>query len=246
MLLRGLGRSKEHWGDFLDRFRAALPGARVETPDLPGAGALHDTASPLSVPALLAAVRAELRADAACWVLGLSLGGMVAQEWLRAHPAELAGAVLVNTSAGGLGAPWRRVRPGAAWQIAAAMATRQSLPRERRIHALTSNHPDRAEAVAPLWAAIAQRQPVTRANVLRQLLAASRHRSTPGEAPGPPVLVLTSQRDRLVHPDCSRALAARLHATLHEHSSAGHDLPLDDPEWVLDRIRGWLGSLPPG
>lgn len=190
---------------------------------------------------MLAAVRGDLGSDAPAWLLGLSLGGMIAQEWLRAFPQQVAGAVLVNTSAGGLAPPWRRVRPAAAWQIAAAMATTDPLARERRIHALTSNHPERADGVVPAWAAVAQRHPVRRASVVRQLLAAARFRPA-DSPPAVPILVLTSQRDRLVHPDCSRALAARLHATLHEHSTAGHDLPLDEPDWVVDRIRGWLAA----
>jgi pimeloyl-ACP methyl ester carboxylesterase len=195
----------------------------------------------MTVSSMLAYVRGELGSDAPSWLLGMSLGGMIAQEWLRAFPQQVAGAVLVNTSAGGLAPPWRRVRPAAVWQIAAAMATTDPLARERRIHALTSNHPERADEVVPAWAALAQRHPVRRASVLRQLLAATRFR--PAIAPpSSPTLVLTSQRDRLVHPDCSRALAARLHATLHEHSTAGHDLPLDDPDWVVDRIRGWLAA----
>jgi pimeloyl-ACP methyl ester carboxylesterase len=234
VLLRGLSRSREHWGDFLARFQAAFPGDRVETPDLPGAGALHRTRSPATVAGLLAAVRVE----GPVWVVGLSLGGMVAQEWLRAHPGEVAGAVLINTSAGGLSAPWRRMRPAALGRILATAATPNALARERRIYALTSNRPERAEGIVPGWAAIAERQPVTRANAVRQLLAAARFRA--GAARTAPILILTSQEDHLVHPDASRALAAHLHATLQEHSTAGHDLPLDDPDWVVARIRGWL------
>jgi len=64
----------------------------VETPDLPGAGALHEVRSPPTVPALRAAVRAGAGPR---WLLGLSLGGMIAHEWARAHPGEIAGAVLM-------------------------------------------------------------------------------------------------------------------------------------------------------
>jgi pimeloyl-ACP methyl ester carboxylesterase len=239
VLLRGLSRSKEHWGAFLHRFRAAFPGGPVETPDLPGAGIHHAVDSPANVAGLLAAVRAEL-GPGPQWLLGLSLGGMVAQEWMRAHPREVAGAVLINTSAGGLVPPWRRMRLPAVAQVLATAATSDPLARERRIHALTSNCPEHTEVTAAAWAELARRQPVSRANVARQLLAAARYRvAAPGALPIPS-LVLTSQRDRLVDPVCSRALASHLHATLHEHAGAGHDLPLDDPAWVVERVRGWL------
>jgi pimeloyl-ACP methyl ester carboxylesterase len=159
---------------------------------------------------------------------------------MRAHPEQVAGAVLINTSAGGLSLPWQRARPWAMGQILAAMATTDPLARERRIHALTSNRPDRAEEVVALWADLARRQAVTRANVVRQLVAAARFRAA--HPPAIPVLVLASSRDRLVDPTCSHALATHLHAPLEEHPTAGHDLPLDDPEWVVDRIRGWAAA----
>jgi pimeloyl-ACP methyl ester carboxylesterase len=240
VLLRGLSRSREHWGAFLERFRAAFPGGPVETPDLPGAGVHHAVSSPAQVAGLLAAVRAEV-GPGPLWLLGLSLGGMVAQQWMRAHPREVAGAVLVNTSAGGLVPPWRRMRASAFGQVLASAATADPLARERRIHALTSNCPEHTEVMAAAWAALARRQPVSRANVARQLLAAARYRVDGGSGELPiPTLVLTSQQDRLVDPACSRALATHLHATLHEHPGAGHDLPLDDPDWVVEQVRGWL------
>jgi pimeloyl-ACP methyl ester carboxylesterase len=79
---------------------------------------------------------------------------------------------------------------------------------------------------------------VSRRNVIRQLVAAANYR---GAAPTAkiPILVLTSTEDRLVDPACSRALAAHLGAPVREHPTAGHDLPLDDPDWVVDRIREW-------
>jgi pimeloyl-ACP methyl ester carboxylesterase len=235
VLLRGLGRSKEHWGPFLDRFRAAF--SPVLAPDLPGAGVRHGVASPASVGEVLASVRAELGGGGPRWLVGLSLGGMVVDAWTRAHPGEVAGAVLINTSVGGLARPWQRVRPAAARQILVAIATTDPLARERRIYHLTSNRPERTAITVPGWAALAQRQPVSRANVLRQLLAAARHRAGP---PSPaPTLILASTQDRLVDPACSRALAAHLGAPLQEHPTAGHDLPLDEPDWVVDRIREW-------
>jgi alpha-beta hydrolase superfamily lysophospholipase len=58
-----------------------------------------------------------------------------------------------------------------------------------------------------------------------------------------PVLVLNGAADRLVDPRCSRALAARWGAELHVHPHAGHDLPLDEPEWLVDRLVEWSTRL---
>jgi hypothetical protein len=37
-------------------------------------------------------------------------------------------------------------------------------------------------------------------------------------------------------------LATHLGAVHLEHPTAGHDLPLDAPDWVTEQIRGWLAS----
>jgi pimeloyl-ACP methyl ester carboxylesterase len=47
---------------------------------------------------------------------------------------------------------------------------------------------------------------------------------------------LGSRRDRLVNVACSRDLAHRYAAPCLEHPWAGHDLPLDDPDWVCERV----------
>jgi hypothetical protein len=50
-------------------------------------------------------------------------------------------------------------------------------------------------------------------------------------------LVLSSLHDRLVHVSCSDKIAAHLGAKHERHPLAGHDLPLDDPLWLTDRLR---------
>jgi pimeloyl-ACP methyl ester carboxylesterase len=60
LLLRGLTREAGHWGDFPQQLQAALPEARILAIDLPGNGTLHRQASPSTIPAMVAACRAEL------------------------------------------------------------------------------------------------------------------------------------------------------------------------------------------
>ena len=131
MLLRGLGRSQGHWGDFVTRLRATWPAVEVETPDLPGCGARHEERAPADVAGTLAAVRAAVRPGGPVSVLGVSLGGMVALEWARRHPGELAGLVVINSSLGGLTPPWRRLRLSAAWQVEQTLPGLPQTPRRR-------------------------------------------------------------------------------------------------------------------
>jgi predicted alpha/beta hydrolase family esterase len=93
------------------------------------------------------------------------------------------------------------------------------------------------------WAGYAQQNPVSRRNALRQLIAAARYEA-PVSKPVPPLLILASAQDRLVNPRCSRTLATRWNVTYVEHSTAGHDLPLDDAPWVVRQAMRWLQTLP--
>jgi pimeloyl-ACP methyl ester carboxylesterase len=245
VLLRGLTREARHWGRFPAVLAAACPGAVVLTPDLPGSGRRWGEASPASVAGLLAGVQEAVRAAGPpppyC-LLGLSLGGMVALEWAARHPEELAGCVLVNTSLRPLSPFFQRLRPRhypallrVAWGVGGTEA------REAAILALTSRLVADRPALVRAWAAWRRECPVSAGNALRQLAAAARYRLPPGP-PALPMLVLAAARDALVDPACSARLADAWGLPLAVHPEAGHDLPLDDPEWVAEQVRGWLRS----
>jgi pimeloyl-ACP methyl ester carboxylesterase len=85
--------------------------------------------------------------------------------------------------------------------------------------------------------------PASRGNVLRQLLAAARYRAPP-MAPPVPLLLLASERDRLVAVACSRALAEAWQVPFAVHPCAGHDLALDDPAWLIEQVLAWRNALP--
>ncbi|MBI4820810.1 MAG: hypothetical protein HY791_31385 [Deltaproteobacteria bacterium] len=54
------------------------------------------------------------------------------------------------------------------------------------------------------------------------------------------MLVSTSAADRMVSSKCSRAISARYQAPI--AVSAGHELALDDPEWVADALVGFVAA----
>ncbi|MFT4047818.1 MAG: alpha/beta hydrolase [Solimonas sp.] len=241
VLLRGLIRDSRHWGDFAQRFAEGLGAAAVVTLDLPGNGALNRQTSPTTVAGMVARARAELahRGVAPPYRLfAMSLGGMVAAAWMDAHPREIAAAVLVNTSLRPLSPFWQRLRPGAYATLARMLLNPDARHGEAAILRLTSSRAAERMAVLDDWIAWREACPVSRANALRQLLAAVRFRA-PRRAPAMPVLVLAGLGDRLVDPRCSQTLARRWHCALAEHPDAGHDLPLDDPGWVIVRVRDW-------
>lgn len=241
VLLRGLARDARHWGDFVAALGQRLPaGDTLVALDLPGNGLRWREKSPATVAGMVAAARRELVAGGHSppyLPVAISLGGMVALHWAAVAGQELEGCVLINSSVAGMSAPWRRLRPAGLVQLLGLLVPgRSALAREQRILGLTSNRPVDA-ATAAQWARHAQATPLSRANVLRQLWAAGCYR--PGAAPAVPILLLASRHDRLVSVRCSRSLAQAWGLPLGEHPAAGHDLPLDDPHWVVEQVLSW-------
>lgn len=238
VLLRGLTRGVGHWGDFTQRLDAAL------AIDLPGNGARHREASLASVEAMAEDVRSQLQRAGArppFRVLAMSLGAMVTVAWAERWPQEIERAALVNTSLRPFSPAHHRLRPAAVARLLPLLIGADARAWERTILELTARHPPEPQAVIERWIALRQAQPVSRANALRQLRAATRYRA-PAAPPAVRWRLLVSERDGLVDPRCTHALheAWRLDAdALRGHPTAGHDLPLDDPAWVVEQLARW-------
>lgn len=234
LLLRGLTRETAHWGDFPDKLAKAFPKDRIHTLDLPGTGSHCQENSPSTI----AGIRQHLQArchhlKSPFMLVGLSLGGMVALDWACAEPKRFAGVIVINSSSG-LNPPWHRLQPRRWPTILKLLAGPNSDRREAAILALTSNKTQPDEKLEN-WQHLQRERPVTRQNAMRQMRAASRY-VPPADAPTVPILLLASKGDRLVSAKCSRALSNHWTCELIEHDWAGHDLPLDDPSWTLERF----------
>lgn len=247
ILLRGLTRETAHWGGLVADLQQALPGDAVLALDLPGNGRWHHRPSPTTVQGMVQACRAELAARGLApphHLLAMSLGAMVAVEWAHTAPAEIAGGVLVNTSLRPFSPFYQRLRPrnyGALLRLVLLAPSAQVL--EQQVLVMTSNRAAERATVLPAWVAVRTARPVSALNALRQLLAAARYRA-PATAPQPPLLLLASRHDPLVASACSQALAAAWNLPLVMHPFAGHDLPLDDPAWVVAQVRQWATRPP--
>jgi len=249
VLLRGLTRESRHWGDFAQTLGQELPDANVVALDLPGSGRLYRCKSPSRIEEMAAQCRKNLLAQGHTppyYLLAMSLGAMVAVCWASRHPEELLGCVLINTSLRPFSPFYRRLRPANyATLFALALRGPKAAQREEAILQMTSRLTrSRAAQVLSQWHDLARENPVSRANALRQLLAAARY-SAPSEKPRPPLLILASAADALVDPRCSRRLAACWNCGILEHPTAGHDLPLDDGPWVASKVRQWVQHTRP-
>lgn len=259
ILLRGLTRERGHWGPFLTHLAQALPDVRLWTPDLPGTGERRHEGSPWHVGEIAAAVRDEVRpallragVQPPWYLLGLSLGGMVAAHWATTWPDEVVGCVLVNTSisgrgggASGGGSTWhQRLQPRQVPRLLASLIDGDPRRAERRLLEVVSNDAHARAQAWTGWTQIRQERPVAWSTALRQLVAAARFGPVDA-APPVPVLIVASEADRLVDPACSRDLARRWQAPLLLHTSAGHDLPLDDPAWLARQLALWRPGIEP-
>lgn len=245
VFLRGLGREQRHWEAFPEVFAATL-GVRVHCLDLPGVGTECHRVAPTSIAATVDDLRARWQPLAAAhpersWgIFGISLGGMVAQSWPVQYPGDFKRVVLVNTSAASHALPWERMSLSVARQALAAARSRSEADRQKRILKFTTRFVGDLDGVAARWAEYAAERPLKPGNFLRQLGAAMRFRAPAAIAA--PTLVMVSEGDALAHPNNGRRLAAHYRAALAVHPSAGHDLPVDAPEWVCQTVSQWMAS----
>jgi pimeloyl-[acyl-carrier protein] methyl ester esterase len=246
LLVRGLAREYEHWFDFPERLGRVL-GARVVGLDLPGCGTQWKEAAPLSVAANARHVAGRLRHEygvpARPWgILGLSFGGMVATALCEFFPTWASHLVLINSSSG-LSRPFERLQPEGAAELLRIATLRDAGERERRVYRLVSSLTGEAlERCVASAVEAGARHPVKISTVARQLAAAARFR--PSEGPRRQTLILSAEGDRLVNPRASVQLAQFFRAPLRVHPTAGHELTLDDPDWVVSRIADWLRAKP--
>ena len=236
VFLRGLARRQEHWGGFLEQFQALRPADELEALDLAGNGSERHRSAFADISDYVEDLRqrSHLLKKGPVRLVAISLGGMVAAEWVSRYPKELVSAHLINTSDRRHSSFWQRLRPQNLGTILGILIQNPSAPeRERRVLEMVSSLSRREREQ---WAeAFAKLDPCTARNFMRQIWAAARF--TPSLVrPEIPLTLLCSEGDRFVDPACSRRLAKAWGAPLFTHPWAGHDLPLDAPEWVLSRI----------
>lgn len=241
LFLRGLCREQRHWGKFISCFQEIHPQAKVHCLDLPGVGTEYERSSPTTIHEIFLDLRnrwLELKSNVSGeWsILGISLGGMVAMEWMDHHPEDFKNGVLINTSAANLGPFYRRFSPHLYPQIIKLLVGNQMEATEKAILEMTTNLVSKEEKqlLAEQWIEYAKERPFSRMTFLRQIYAASKFQA-PGKAKVP-TLILKSDGDRMVSSTCSQVLAQRWNAECRTHPTAGHDLPLDDGPWTAQQI----------
>ena len=240
VLIRGLWREARHWGEFTADLQQQFPGATISTPDIPGNGIRHKETSPSTIAGMTDALRQQVDLNRPVRLIALSMGGMIAIDWMTRYPKEIEAAVLINTSARPLSPFYYRLR-WTAYPHVLPLIFHSAAHREADILRLTSNRHPHDTKLLESWRQWQRQNPVSPISARNQFLAAMRFSIT--TQPQQPLSVITSRADRLVDYRCSQKLAQIWQSDYREHESAGHDLPLDEPEWLVQRIHEWLKSI---
>lgn len=239
VLIRGLLREARHWGIFIDSLQQQFPQATISTPDIPGNGQMHHATSSKTIAEMTEALREQLFAKNPIRLIALSMGGMIASDWMIRYPHEVKAAVLINTSARPFSPFYHRMR----WTIypqVMKMIVHSAEQRESDILSLTSNRHSHNRKLLESWKQWQRQNPVSIVSAKNQFLAATKFFIT--AKPQQPILIITSRADRLVDYRCSLKLVQAWEADYMQHETAGHDLPLDEPEWLAQVIRQWFDS----
>lgn len=237
VLIRGLLREARHWGEFAGNLQQQFPDAMISTPDIPGNGMRYQETSPETIAGMTDALRRQIDITQPLRLIALSMGGMIAIDWMTRYPNEVEAAVLINTSARPLSPFYHRLRWTSYPQVL-KMIFKSAVRKEADILNLTSNRHSHDSKLLESWQQWQQQNPVSKANARNQFLAALKFSIT--AKPQQPVLIVTSEADRLVDYRCSRKLAETWQSGYVQHGSAGHDLPLDEAKWLVGIIRKWI------
>jgi 3-oxoadipate enol-lactonase len=257
VLLHGLGLSSRFWFDQPERLSSGADPWRVVTIDNRGVGRSDKPLAPHSYTMRrmaddVAAVLDHARIDRA-YVVGLSLGGMIAQHVALRHAPRVEGLVLLGTSAG---------FPHMHLPKARALASFLALPfdgslRKREVKRpfarllLGGQDVGRSSELLAGWPDAFQTDP-TPTRVFVAHLAAAVFSHSAGEhlhRVACPTVVVTGDDDALL-PDRNSRTIAKLMPTAHLEvvKGAGHIIPASHPESVrkaLDKVRSMAHARAP-
>ncbi|MFP5519512.1 MAG: alpha/beta fold hydrolase [Bdellovibrionia bacterium] len=238
IFLRGLMRGRGHWADFYELFTERFPQDKVELIDLPGNGERHLESSPTQISEFVNDLRVKsefLQMGQSVNILALSLGGMIALEWAQQFPDEVESIHLVCTSTSSTSNIFERLQPAVLPHICKmAFLTQNAQAFEEHILKMISNNHDRQIQLLPQLTEYSEKYPVKLENFFRQIMAASQYQAP--ESPRVRTQIIGSWGDRMVSPQCSVKLAQKFGLEAVMHPWSGHDIPIDDPQWLLAHL----------
>ena len=243
VLTRGLSREIRHWHNFPDKLKESFPNHLVFPLELPGAGKKYLSKVPSNIKSITNELRQEWlkfkdNVEGPWGIISISLGGMIAMDWCQRFPQDFERIVIINSSAGNLSPITERFSTDAIKMVGRLFFQSDLEKREREILELTLNLKEVMDDIVKLYAQYAREYPLNRKSFVAQVFSASKFKIP--KKIKQEFLILAAKGDRLASWKCSEAIAEHFKRPLRLHPEAGHDLPLDDPDWILNQINEWL------
>ncbi len=235
IFLRGLGRDSFHWGHFVKELTSKYPNIDIELIDLDGTGKNYKSLTPILPDEVILQLRAKsrhLRKGEKMNLLGISLGGMIALKWAELYPKEVESISIINSSLSQLSPFYERINLKELKKLLMAFMTNSLSNREKIILDISSNQSIIKGKVLDHYVNHAYQFPFKKINYVRQIMLANNIRVE--NLPLIPLNVIASKNDQLVPYNASVKIALKFSGNLFTHQTAGHDLPLDDPEWLRE------------
>jgi 3-oxoadipate enol-lactonase len=240
VLIQGLGFDRDGWEPILPRLQRHF---RLVLIDNRGSGASDPALVPFDVAQMAHDVVAVLdqAGVAKAHVLGISLGGMIAQEVAAEHPDRVDALVLAATTPGfphGYPIPAESVSLFATTPFLSSEAKRRRHVENALSAATARNRPELVERLIGHVSA----RPTRPETISAQAAAGARFVSRHGpQAISARTLILHGDADRVVDPRNGRLLAGRIpDAELRVFPGLGHLLFWEDPDAFVDAVTSFL------
>ena len=243
LLLRGFGREKQHWGNFPNQL-ADKTNCKVLCIDLPGFGTEEKRLSPPHVKWIIQDLRhryLKTESSEKTIVVGHSLGGMIAMHWAAEFKTDFSGVIALNPSFRNLSSPHQRLKPKSLIKFLQITRTNSIRRRESLVLDMVSNLRNKNKEQIKEWTKVSEGADFNFINLTSQLLAGAICK--PPQKIDIPLLLLASQKDNMVSVDCSSNIAKSFGCPISYHPEAGHDIVVDDKDWVLDKLNSFKDKL---
>jgi pimeloyl-ACP methyl ester carboxylesterase len=241
-LIIGLTKESRHWSkDFIDEIKKVINPKEIVFVDLPGSGKYLKDKSPTNISDIVDFSRAKqtFNPNRSRMVIAISLGGMVAWNWVTRYPDDFQSFVMINSSMSGVSSVFKRVQPSAAIDFFKIAATKNGAEKEQLVLDLCSNNPENAKKILPSWTKLGVESSMHFSNILRQLIAGMNFKAK--LVPKIPMLIIAAKHDRLAHYSCSQDIAKLVNAKfiLCTDLLVGHAFHVDAPEYLVSEIKTW-------
>jgi len=244
-LIKGWTREAEHWSDdFLNELKKHYPNSNLIYLEIPGNGYLNKEKTPTSIPKIVQKMRMQYQQYEITHhvniIIAISLGGMIAIEWMYQHSNDFDKAIIMNTSLRKVCPIYKRLLIRNIPQMTRLTLCKNVYKKESLLLEIISNNKNQIEKNKQKWGDIQSKKPVSLKNKIRQLTAAIQYKAK-SYPPKNPILLLNSKNDRLVSYSCSETIHKKWNIPIKTHQTAGHNLSMDDPVWVVQHIKQWQG-----